>query len=126
MSRRCTSWRFHDIPEHVGHLPGGKCRKCWTPCHARLTQEEWDAGQRRCDACVDALLQSSDPTVRRALVDEPNQDVAVLRVLVTDPNGPIALAAERALSVRSQDAGLAGDPRPAADGRGPSTMRSVW
>jgi hypothetical protein len=103
MGRRCRSWRYHVVPEHAGHQPGGKCRRCWTPCRTCLTKEQWAAGTRRCEACVDALLQSPEVSVRRTLVEEPGQSEAVLRALLTDPNGPIALAAERALSTTATD-----------------------
>lgn len=98
--RRCRSWRYHAVPGHTGHRPGGQCRKCWTPCRTRLTKAEWAAGQRRCEGCVNALLFSAEVDVRRALVAEPGQQEDVLRALTTDSNGPVSLAAERELHAR--------------------------
>lgn len=138
MGRTCKSWRYHATSGHSGHLPGGKCRQCWTPCRSKLTKPEWQAGKRRCEACVDAILQSPEIAVRRALVDEPDLDTSVLRVLVTDPNGPIALAAERALEARGLNTSphdLADVPRSSESDRErsdveaphtPTSTRSVW
>lgn len=95
--RRCKSWRFHDVG-HSGHMPGGRCRKCWTPCHARISKTRWQDGVRRCDRCVHSLLYAPDPQVRRALAKEPRQSRTVLEVLIDDPDGSVAFAAEQALS----------------------------
>jgi len=95
--RRCRSWRYHNVEGHTGHLPGGKCRRCWSPCRNRIPGDEWADGVRRCEDCVEALLHCPEVAVRRALVEEPGQRDDVLRALLTDPNGPVALAAEREL-----------------------------
>jgi len=94
--RRCRSWRYVDIG-HTGHRPGGRCRQCWRPCRNRIPKSEWAAGTRRCSDCVEALLFSPEPQVRRILVDEPGQQRDVLVALTTDTSGPVAMAAQRRL-----------------------------
>lgn len=95
--RACNSWRFVIVSGHDGHDRPGACRDCWKACDNVLSRDQWAAGIRRCDECVQSLVHCPLVSVRRALVDEKNLPEAVLRVLMTDRNGPVSMKALRRL-----------------------------
>lgn len=95
--RACTSWRFVEVDGHEGHARPSDCPKCWRACGTVLTREQWAAGIRRCEQCVQSLVHCPIVAVRRALIEEDGLGEDVLRVLVTDSNGPVSMRARRKL-----------------------------
>lgn len=90
---RCKSWRFLGAPEDPErYLPVGKDHSVWRPCHNRV-----EPGKLRCRECQDALIVCPSVQIRRALANEPGQDVYVLEALSSDPDPTIVAMAERSL-----------------------------
>lgn len=104
---RCQSWRFVAAPDDSArYFPVGKDHKVWKPCRRKLNAEESrearapDASdaRKRCRECQDALITCPNPTIRRALANEPGQLLYVLESLVSDNDATVAAAADRRMS----------------------------
>jgi len=113
---RCNSWRFTATKiDQAKWLPVGKNRQVWRPCKAKVA-----AGTTRCTDCETALILCPSTPIRKALVNEPDQNRGVLFQLTTDSAAAIAGTAARRLAAldSSEPEGTTVLPR--------STTSSVW
>ena len=91
---RCKSWRFTASKvDQTKWLPVGRNHKVWRPC-----REKVPAGSKRCAACEKALILCPSTVIRKALVNEADQNRGVLFQLTTDSAEAISLEAKRRLT----------------------------
>ena len=85
---RCRSWRVSEHPHSPLHRPG-TCRHCWRPCSERVAP-----GRRRCDACVNSLLEIPSIPVHLGLAVEEDAEEEVLMALANDSDVRVSEAAK--------------------------------
>jgi hypothetical protein len=93
----CQSWRPQAHTKHPVPLAPGSCRGCWTVCVNLVP-----AGTKRCAECLELLITSSNPEIRRAVALEPGASEATLVRLSEDNDYSVALTADNILDTRGR------------------------
>lgn len=81
----------------------GSSNRYWRVCFARVP-----AGQVRCQACLEALLDHPSSQVREMLVQETGLPARAMRHLLEDPDQLVSLIAAQALGVPRAQRGAPG------------------